>query len=118
MAEVTVSQAPPSQNTPKAPVKKRGMRTPKNLIILGVVVLLAAVGLFFLVRFLTHKDAVNAQMQTAVADFGSITSTAAGQGNAKAKETAAITLSAGGTVQEVFVSPATWSPPVSPVHHL
>lgn len=105
MAEVTVSQAPPSQNTPKAPVKKRGMRTPKNLIILGVVVLLAAVGLFFLVRFLTHKDAVNAQMQTAVADFGSITSTAAGQGNAKAKETAAITLSAGGTVQEVFVSP-------------
>lgn len=105
MAEVTVSQAPPSQNTPKAPVKKRGMRAPKNLIILGVVVLLAAVGLFFLVRFLTHKDAVNAQMQTAVADFGSITSTAAGQGNAKAKETAAITLSAGGTVQEVFVSP-------------
>ena len=105
MAEVTVSQAPPSQNTPKAPVKKRGMRTPKNFIILGVVVLLAAVGLFFLVRFLTHKDAVNAQMQTAVADFGSITSTAAGQGNAKAKETAAITLSAGGTVQEVFVSP-------------
>lgn len=105
MAEVTVSQAPPSQNTPKAPVKKRGMRTPKNLIILGVVVLLAAVGLFFLVRFLTHKDAVNAQMQTAVADFGSITSTAAGQGNAKAKETAAITLSAGGTVQDVFVSP-------------
>ncbi len=105
MAEVTVSQARPSQNTHKAPVKKRGMRTPKNLIILGVVVLLAAVGLFFLVRFLTHKDAVNAQMQTAVADFGSITSTAAGQGNAKAKETAAITLSAGGTVQEVFVSP-------------
>lgn len=105
MAEVTVSQAPPSQNTPKTPVKKRGMRTPKNLIILGVVVLLAAVGLFFLVRFLTHKDAVNAQMQTTVADYGSITSTAAGQGNAKAKETAAITLSAGGTVQEVFVSP-------------
>ena len=107
MTEATVTHSPvTAPPTPAAkPVKKK--RSPKkirNLILTLVLLAAVAVGCFFLYRFLTHKDAVNATMQTAVADYGSIVSTAAGQGNARAKETAAITLTAGGTVQEVFVA--------------
>lgn len=107
MAEVI---APQTSAAPPAPAarpssKRHGPRNLKSLVITVIVLAALVVGGIFLYRFLTHKDPVNAQMQLATADWGSITSTASGQGNARAKESSAITLSAGGTVQEVFVAP-------------
>ena len=61
-------------------------------------------GGFFLYRFLTEKETVNSQIQTQPAQISSIQSMVQGSGNAKAKDTAAITLTQGGTVQEVFVT--------------
>ena len=47
---------------------------------------------------------MNSQIQTQPAQISSIQSMVQGSGNAKAKDTAAITLTQGGTVQEVFVT--------------
>ena len=99
------SQTPPV--TPPGPAKRKPAWTPakirRSVISLVVVAALAAGG-FGLYRFLNKREAVHTQMQLAVADIGSIQSTASGNGTAKAKETAAITLSAAGTVQEVYVT--------------
>ena len=64
-----------------------------------------AAGGFLLYRFLTKQDSASSQIQTQAVQYGTIQSKVTGSGNAKAKESAAITLTAGGTVQEVFVSP-------------
>ena len=62
------------------------------------------VGGFFLYRFLTAQNGAASEIQSQVAEISSIQSTVQGSGNAKAKESAAITLTQGGTVQEVFVT--------------
>lgn len=107
MPEVTTPQASAPAASPapaKPPVKKRSPRKTRNAIIAGVTVAVLAVGGIFLYRFLTKQDAVNSEIQSQPVSFGSIQSKVTGSGNAKAKESAAITLTAGGTVQEVFVS--------------
>ena len=111
MAEMTEQKAtsvetPAPPETPKksSGQKKRNRKKARNTIITLVVLAALAVGGVFLYRFLTKKDAVESQIQTAVAQISSIQSTVQGSGNAKAKESAAITLTQGGTVQEVYVT--------------
>ena len=107
MPDATLTQpsnaAPPAPpaGKPRKPASKKQGRT---VVIASVTAAALAVGGYFLYRFLTKNDSAGAEMQTVVADYGSIQSKASGSGNAKAKENAAITLSAGGTVREVFVA--------------
>ena len=114
MAEMTqqnapVTEAPAPASPPARPSgtsnqKKKQRKKVRNTIIALVVLAVLAVGGFFLYRFLTAKEAVNSQIQTQPAQISSIQSMVQGSGNAKAKDTAAITLTQGGTVQEVFVT--------------
>ena len=111
MAEITQQTPTPTQTPapPQAPkqskeqLQKRKKRT-KSII--AAVIILAAVGVggFFLYRFLTAQNGAESQIQSQVAEISSIQSTVQGSGNAKAKESAAITLTQGGTVQEIFVT--------------
>ena len=103
----TAPAAPPVASPPpqKAPVKKRKRKkTVRNVVIALVVLAAVAVGIFFLYHFLTKKDAVNSEIQAVPADFSSIQSRVQGSGNARAKESAAISLTQGGVVQEVLVN--------------
>ena len=109
MADI-IQQAAPAQ-TPAPPVKpqqskesKQRRRPVKNGVIAAVVLAAAAVGGFFLYRFLTAQSGVESEIQTQTAEISSIQSVVSGSGNARAKESAAITLTQGGTVQEVFVT--------------
>ena len=108
MPEVTIPQptpAAPPVPPPDRPKKKLNKRKVRNAAIAGVAVVALAVGGIVLYRFLTKQDAANSEIQSQPVQYGTIQSKVSGSGNAKAKESAAITLTAGGTVQEVFVSP-------------
>ena len=114
MPEITTPQttetAPaPAQTTPRPPVKPNGGRKKKkmvkNLIILAVGLALLAAGGFALYRFLFSTGGEEGEIFSQPAFLGSIQSKVSGSGTAKAKETAAITLNAGGTVQEVLIAP-------------
>ena len=95
---------PPAAPNKKPPAKKRSIRKTRNTIIALVVVAALAVGGVFLYRFLTKQNQVNSEIQTSPVSFGSIQSKVTGSGNAMAKESATITLTAGGTVEDVFVT--------------
>ena len=104
---MTEQQAPVMEapSTPKnAPGQKQKRRKNRNMIVTAVVLVLVALGAFFLYRFLTNEDAVESTIQSQVVTLSSIQSMVQGSGNARAKESAAITLTQGGTVQEVFVT--------------
>ena len=94
--------APPAGSNVKKKRKKK--RLIKNIIIAVVVIAILAVGGYFLYGFLNQTKEVDSQIQTATADFSSIQSTVQGSGSARAKESAAITLSQGGTVQKLLVN--------------
>ena len=100
----TPAPAVPAPPAGKSVKKKQRKRKIRNTIITLVVVAVLAVGGFFLYRFLTEKEEVNSTLQTATADFGSIESSVQGSGSARAKESAAITLSQSGTVQRLYVT--------------
>ncbi len=104
--EAPVSEAPTPATPPKKSVgkKKKTARKIRNAVIAVVVIAALAVGGFFLWKFLNKQEEVNSEMQTATADWGSISSTVQGQGSARAKESAAITLTQTGTVQQLFVN--------------
>lgn len=99
--EVSSPVTPPQKSAGK---KKKQARKIRNAIIAAVVVAALAVGGFFLWKFLSKKEEVNSQLQTATADWGSISSTVQGQGSARAKESAAITLTQSGIVQALHVN--------------
>lgn len=84
--------------------KKRKMRRIRNTIIIVVVLAALAVGGFFLYKFLNKPEEVNSQLQTATADWSSISSTVQGSGSARAKESAAITLQNAGIVQHLYIT--------------
>ena len=120
MPEVKDNQAAPVQeaaaspaeaaapNPPRPPVKKpagKGRRKMiKRFIALGVAAVIFGGGGFALYRFLTATDEEVGEIFPAEAAIGTIQSKASGRGTARAKESAAITLTQSGTVQEVFVT--------------
>ena len=104
VTEAPAPAAPPARPSGTSNQNKKQRKKVRNTIIALVVLAVLAVGGFFLYRFLTAKEAVNSQIQTQPAQISSIQSMVQGSGNAKAKDTAAITLTQGGTVQEVFVT--------------
>ena len=84
--------------------KKQNKRKLRNGIIAAVVIGALGVGVYFLYGFLNKTEEVDAQLQTTVANIGSITSSVQGSGSARAKESAAITLTQSGTVQQLYVT--------------
>jgi len=101
---------PEVMNTPvsaPAPIPKKPNRRKKRVVLKIFVVLciLAVLGAggVFLFRFLNESEETSA-IYSQPAAIGSIQSKVSGSGNAKAQESAAITLTQSGTVQEVFVS--------------
>ena len=111
MPETTTSQvqeqgAPVPAPTPvaKAPKGKKNPKKVKRLIIGGAAAIVLVVGGVVLYRFLTKQNDTNSEIQSQPVEIGSIQSTVSGSGTATAKESAAITLTAGGTVREVFVT--------------
>ena len=111
MPETTTSQvqeqgAPVPAPTPvaKAPKGKKNPKKVKRLIIGGAAAIVLVVGGVILYRFLTKQNDTNSEIQSQPVEIGSIQSTVSGSGTATAKESAAITLTAGGTVREVYVT--------------
>jgi len=101
---------PEVMNTPvsaPAPVLKKPNRRKKRVVLKIFVTLcilaILGVGGVFLYRFLNESEETS-EIYSQMAAIGSIQSKVSGSGNAKAQESAAITLTQSGTVQEVFVS--------------
>lgn len=108
MAEVETKQAQPNTPAPPpAPVKKKGAQKKKmvkRLAALAVALAILGGGGFALYRFLHTSNEEQGEIWAQPAEIGSIQSSVSGSGTAKAKESAAITLTQSGTVQEVFVA--------------
>ena len=110
MAEMTTvqpqAQAPAPAPAPaqgKPPLKKKGAqkkKMAKRLIALAVAAAVCLGGGFALHRFLNSGSGDLGEIYAQPASIGSIQSTVSGSGTAKAKESAAITLTQSGTVQE------------------
>ena len=98
-----VEAAPPAPPKPpvKRPVGKGRRKIIKRLIALGVAAVIFGGGGFALYRFLTATDDTVGEIFPATAQIGTIQSKVSGQGSARAKEQAAITLTQSGTVQEL-----------------
>lgn len=94
----TPAGAPGSAPTPPKNRKKR-KRTVRRII---AAVLVLAIGFTLLKKF-GKKDG-EAEIGTAIVDYGSITSTVDGSGMVKAKKSESITLATAGTVGDVFVT--------------
>lgn len=97
--------APPASRTPKAAAQKRkAKKRVKRIIALIVVLALLAGGGFALWYFVFRDTVEQGQLLTDVARIDTIQSKVEGSGNAVAKDMAAVTVSASGTVQEVYVN--------------
>ena len=106
MAEVTAAQSQTTAPVP-APGRKKGPGKKKmvqRLIALGVAAVVLGGGGFALYRFLNTSTLEEGEIFSQAATIGSIQSKVSGSGTAKAKESAAITLTQSGTVQEVLVA--------------
>ncbi len=102
-APVEALSAPPKPAA-KKPAGKGRKKLIKRLIALGVAAAVLGGGSFALYHFLTDTDDEMGEIFPATASIGTIQSKVSGQGTARAKEQAAITLTQSGTVQEVFVT--------------
>ena len=106
MPELT-EQIPVSEAAPPKPAPGKNKRRKKGvvkLIVLLLVLAALATGGVFLYRFLAGSEEAQGEIFTQPAMIGSIQSKVSGSGTAKAKESAAITLTQSGTVQEVFIT--------------
>lgn len=107
-AQETVQAAVPVQETPKPPMKKPGGKGKKKMIkrLIALAVIAAIVGgMGFGMWYLVFReDKSTSKPLTDMAGINTIQSVVQGYGNAVPKESAAITLNAAGTVQEVYVS--------------
>ncbi len=101
--EVTTGSGTP--NSPRrgsAPKRKKNKALRSIITTVIVLAVIAAIG-FSIWYFLFREKAPESDIMAAPVSRGSIVSTVEGSGNAKAGENAAITLTAAGTIQEVFV---------------
>lgn len=98
--------APPAPPRPpaKKPAGKGRQKLVKRLIALGVAAAILGGGGFALYRFLTDDGSELGDIYALPASIGTIQSKVSGRGSARAKESAAITLTQSGVVQEVFVT--------------
>ena len=104
-AESTVNgPATPPKPPVKKPAGKGRQKIVKRLIALGVAAAIFGGGGFVLYRFLTDDDSELGEIYSQPAEIGTIQSKVSGRGSARAKESAAITLTQSGVVQEVFVA--------------
>ena len=104
-AESTVNgPATPPKPPVKKPAGKGRQKIVKRLIALGVAAAIFGGGGFALYRFLTDDDSELGEIYSQPAEIGTIQSKVSGRGSARAKESAAITLTQSGVVQEVFVA--------------
>ena len=97
-----VTPVPPPKS--KKPAGKGRQKIVKRLIALGVAAAMFGGGGFALYRFLTDDDSELGEIYSQPAEIGTIQSKVSGRGSARAKESAAITLTQSGVVQEVFVA--------------
>lgn len=97
-----VTPVPPPKS--KKPAGKGRQKIVKRLIALGVAAAIFGGGGFALYRFLTDDDSDLGEIYSQPAEIGTIQSKVSGRGSARAKESAAITLTQSGVVQEVFVA--------------
>ena len=96
---------PPVSNAAKAAAKKRkSKKRVKRIIALVVVLALLAGGAFAIWYFLFRKTVEQGELLKDTVRYDTIQSKVEGSGNAVAKDMAAITISASGTVQEVYVN--------------
>ena len=101
MSEVLNQTAPPAASKKAMhPKKKKALRT---ALAAAVIAGLLGAGGYGFYRFLNGTDAAE-EIYSQSAVIGSIQSKVSGSGTAMAKESAAITLTQGGIVQEVFVT--------------
>ena len=105
-APAPAPEAPAPEKKPpvKRPAGKGRQKLVKRLIALGVAVVIFGGGGFALYRFLNSGSDEVGEIFPAVAQIGTIQSKVSGRGTAQAKESAAITLTQSGTVQEVYVT--------------
>ncbi len=108
-AQQETSPAAPSPSAPSSPPAKKPagkgrQKMVKRLIALGVAAAILGGGGFALYRFLTATDDQLGEIFPATASIGTIQSKVSGQGSARSKEQAAITLTQSGVVQEVYVT--------------
>lgn len=90
--------------TVSAPEKNRKKKKTRNMVIAGIVLAGLAVGGFLLWRFLSEDTEEKGEILSDPVSRGTIQSKVEGSGTTKAKDTAAITLAAGGTVVDVYVA--------------
>ena len=92
----------PAPNKPAK--KKRSRKQVKRIIAIVVTLAIVAAAAFCMWYFVFRTPSQQGEILPATAMISSIQSSVQGSGNARAKDTAAITLTAGGTVKEVFVA--------------
>ncbi len=107
-AEAPAGAAAPAQPPKKPPVRKDAksklQKRVKTAVALAVTAAILGGGGFALYRFLHSSGEEQGEIWAEPAQLGTIQSKVSGSGTAKAKESAAITLTQSGTVQEVFVA--------------
>jgi len=107
MPEITVNQpAAPNPAPEKRPVGRGAKKKKlfKTAVALSVIAALLAGGGLALRNFLNGGGEEQGEIFFQPAQLGTIQSKVSGSGTAKAKESVAITLTQGGTVQEVYVT--------------
>ena len=102
---VAAPQGAPKATPPKGRKNRKKGKVIKTIITLVLLAAILGGGGFSIWYFLLRPAPVEqGEIYAVPAEIGSIQSTVSGSGNAKAKESAAITLSEGGTVRELFVA--------------
>lgn len=94
--------APPTPNQPVK--KKKSKKQIKRILAIVITLVVVAAAAFSIWFFVFREPSQQSEILPSTAMISSIQSSEQGSGNARAKDTAAITLTAGGTVSEVFVS--------------
>lgn len=103
--KTTAPVAEPAAPTPvSAPKKRKKRKTVRRIITVVIILAVVAAIAFAMWYFLFREKDELGDIMTATASISSIQSTVQGSGNARAGANSAITLTANGTIEEVFVN--------------